>query len=57
MNNYSIDKSIVVSKNLDSLHARLNSHYKAWSYKKRSKKRLRSTGNLFKKNLQIKGVC
>ena len=27
-------------KNLDSLHARLNSHYKAWSYKKRSTKKI-----------------
>ena len=40
-------------KNWDSLHARLNSYYKACSYKKRSIKRL----NLFKKNLQLKEVC
>ena len=33
--------------NWDSLHARLNSHYEAWSYKKKSTK----------KNLQLKGVC
>ena len=26
--------------NWDSLHARLNSHYEAWSYKKRSTKRI-----------------
>ena len=26
--------------NWDSPHARLNSHYKAWSYKKRSTKRI-----------------
>ena len=26
--------------NWDSLHARLNSHYEAWSYKKRSKKKI-----------------
>ena len=26
--------------NLDSLHARLNSHYAAWSYKKRSTKKI-----------------
>ena len=44
--------------NRDSLHARLNSHYKAWSYKKkkkrkkrRSTKRLRHIGNLFRKIL------
>ena len=42
---------------LDSIHARLNSHYEAWSYKTRSTKRLKHTGNLFRKNLQIKGVC
>ena len=44
--------------NWDSLHARLNSHYEAWSYKKRStKKRLQDTENLFRKNLQLKDVC
>ena len=43
--------------NWDSLHARLNSHYKAWSYKKRRKKRLQDTENLFRKNLQLKDVC
>ena len=44
--------------NCDSLHARLNSHSKAWSYKKGStKKRLQDTENLFKKNLQLKDVC
>ena len=26
--------------NWDSLHARLNSHYETWSYKKRSKKQI-----------------
>ena len=34
----------------DSLHARLNSHYKA-------QKRLQDTENLFIKNLQLKDVC
>ena len=42
--------------NRDSLHARLNSHYKASSYKKYSTKRLKHTGNLFRKNLQLIGV-
>ena len=37
--------------NCDSLHARLNNHYKAWSYKKKKHKRLNHTGNLFRKNL------
>ena len=27
-------------KNLDSLHARLNSHYEAWSYKKKNHKKI-----------------
>ena len=40
--------------NWDSLHARLNSHYKALSYKKKKHKKLRHTGNLFRKNLQLK---
>ena len=26
----------------DSLHARLNSHYKAWSYKKKKHKKIRA---------------
>ena len=34
---------------------RLNSHYKAWSYKKKHTKRLRHTKNLFRKNLLLKG--
>ena len=40
--------------NWDSPHARLNSHYEAWSYKK---KRLQDTENLFRKNLQLKDAC
>ena len=43
--------------NWDSLHARLSSHYEAWIYKKRKQKRLQHTGNLFRKNLQLKDVC
>ena len=38
--------------NWNWLHARLNSHYEAWSYKKKKhKKRLQDTENLFRKNL------
>ena len=37
--------------NWDSIHARLNSHYEAWSYKKKAQKRLQDTENLFRKNL------
>ena len=37
--------------NWDSLHASLNSHYKARSYKKKKQKRLKYTGVLFRKNL------
>ena len=36
--------------NWDSLQARLNSHYEAWSYKKKKTKRLKHTGNLFRRN-------
>ena len=43
--------------NWDSLHARLNIHYEAWSYKKKKQKRLEATENLFRKNLQLKDVC
>ena len=28
--------------NCDSLHARLNSHYEAWSYKKKKHKKIRA---------------
>ena len=42
----------------DSLHARPNSYYEAWNYKKKkSTKRLEHKGNLFRKNLQLKDVC
>ena len=37
----------------DSLHARLNNYYKAWSYRKKKHKKV----NLFRKNLQLKDVC
>ena len=50
----------VTTFNWDSLHARLNSHYEAWSYKKKKKKaqkRLQDTENLSTKNLQLKDVC
>ena len=39
--------------NWDSLHARLNSHYKHGVTRKRSTKRLKHTGNLFRKNIQF----
>ena len=40
-----------------SLHARLSSHYKTWSYKKEKHKKVKHTGNLFRKILQLKDVC
>ena len=45
--------------NWDSLHARLNRYYKAWSYKKiyMDKMIKKHTGNLFKKNVQLIRVC
>ena len=39
-------------KNWDSLHARLNSHYKAWSYKKKKHKKIKA----WKKSVQIKPI-
>ena len=44
-------------KNWDSLHARLNNHKKAWSYKKKEHKKIKATQNLFRKNLQLIGFC
>ena len=44
----------------DSLYARLNSHYKAWSYKKKRHKKIKaySPQNIFRKNLQqLIGIC
>ena len=38
--------------NWDSPHARLNSHYEAWSYNKKKEQR-----TMFTKNLQLKNVC
>ena len=43
--------------NWNSLHARPNSHFKAWSYTNKSIKRLKHTGKLCRKNLQLIGVC
>ena len=43
--------------NWDLLHTRLNSHYEAWSYKKKKYKRLKHMENLFRKKVKIKGVC
>ena len=43
--------------NWDSLLARLNNYYKACSYKKKRHKRLKYTGSLFSKNLQLIVVC
>ena len=40
----------------ESLHARLNSYYKAWSYKKKTHKKIEAYKNLFRKNLQLIGV-
>ena len=41
-----------------SLHARLNSHYEAWSYKKKKHKKVKVyTRNLIRKNLQLKDIC
>ena len=44
----------------DSLHAWLNRHCKPQSLEnkaQKSTKRLKHTGNLFRKNQQLKGVC
>ena len=35
-------EQFVVFFNWDSLHARLNSHYKAWSYKKKKHKKIKA---------------
>ena len=50
LRNISITPKIIFF-NCDSLHARLHSHYKTW------RQILQHTGNLFRKNLQLKDVC
>ena len=45
--------TMFVFLNWNSLHARLNSHYEAWSNKKKSTKRLKQKENLFRKNLLL----
>ena len=40
-------------KNWDSLHARLNSPYKAWSYKKKKHKKFKA----YKKSIYKDGAC
>ena len=44
-------------KNFDSLHAMLNSHYEAWSYKKKKHKKITHIESLLINNLQLKDVC
>ena len=36
------DKKLVIFFNCYSLHARLHSHYKAWSYKKKKQKKIKA---------------
>ena len=48
---------VLIFLNWDSLHARLNSHYKAWGYKKKKHKKMKHTENLFRKILQLIGIC
>ena len=40
--------------NWDSLHARLNNHYKAWSYKKNKRKKIKTYRKSVQKELQLK---
>ena len=39
--NYATEQEHFLKNNWDSLHARLNSHYKAWSYKKKKLKKIK----------------
>ena len=43
--------------NRDSFHARMKATTKHGVTRKIRTKRLKNTGNLFRKNLQLKGVC
>ena len=48
---------ITIKTDSSSHDARLNSHYKTWSYKKKSTNKLKHTESLFRKNLQLKDAC
>ena len=39
---FNIIANTTIFFNWDSLHARLNSHYKAWSYKKKKHKKIKA---------------
>ena len=41
--------------NLDLLHARLNSHYKTWSYKKKKHKKIKAYRKSVQKKPTVKG--
>ena len=43
--------------NRDSLYTRLDSHYEAWSYKKKKHKKIKAYRKSVRKTLQLKGVC
>ena len=38
------------------IHSLLNSHYEAWSYKKKKHKKIKHTGNLLREHLQFKDL-
>ena len=44
----------LVCFNWDSLHARLNSYYKAWSYNKRKHKKIKAYRKSVQKELKVK---
>ena len=52
-----LEGSFLFFFNWDSLHARLKSHYKAWSYTKKKRKKIDDTGNVVTKSTQSVGVC
>ena len=43
--------------NWDSLHARLNSYYEAWSYKEKKHEKIKACKESVLKEPQLKGVC
>ena len=42
---------------MGSLHARLNCHCEAWSYKERKHKHIKADKKCFRKNPQAKDAC
>ena len=49
--------NLLFKKKLDSLHARLNKHCKAWKYKKKKHKKIKAYRKSVWKESAVKNAC